>query len=296
MLSVAALPAPFNTTTIAHDHYCSSHWHCNPASWLVLHSIVNIDTVIVRVGLESIAAHCHCCLVLVIDWYLVYSIVLVALAVIVVSALLTRIIAKALQMLARFGRTVPVLLRLMMSNPTPTPCRTRIGITYHSTISSSSSSEPVAHHRRHRNSTDRTHSTQVPNATLQSRAMAETHDNRGKSEHEIEREQYQYRQTLPIKYVIGLGNPGSKFVATKHNIGFDVIDQLITEFDFTAKVNGMRYTHACHQSMQLHVVGVVGFLCTQLSTVNCHTDSVCSHTHQTIKSGMATSLVSASGL
>lgn len=33
-------------------------------------------------------------------------------------------------------------------------------------------------------------------------------------------------QLADLKVVVGLGNPGSKFVGTRHNIGFDFVDQL----------------------------------------------------------------------
>jgi len=35
-----------------------------------------------------------------------------------------------------------------------------------------------------------------------------------------------------MKLVIGLGNPGEKFKNTRHNIGFQIIDELIKEGDF----------------------------------------------------------------
>ena len=42
----------------------------------------------------------------------------------------------------------------------------------------------------------------------------------------------------PIRLVAGLGNPGPEYVATRHNIGFMVVDQFATQFGSTWERSG----------------------------------------------------------
>jgi PTH1 family peptidyl-tRNA hydrolase len=44
-----------------------------------------------------------------------------------------------------------------------------------------------------------------------------------------------------IKLIVGLGNPGIKYDKTRHNIGFDFIDQLCDEYSFTLQTNTKFY-------------------------------------------------------
>ena len=40
---------------------------------------------------------------------------------------------------------------------------------------------------------------------------------------------------MPIAVIAGLGNPGSKYRKTRHNIGYTLVDQLATKYDATWK-------------------------------------------------------------
>lgn len=51
-------------------------------------------------------------------------------------------------------------------------------------------------------------------------------------------------QKLPIKVIIGLGNPGAKFYNTRHNIGFRILDTLAQAHGgLWQKKNEMEYTN-----------------------------------------------------
>src|SRR5437588_9783573 len=44
--------------------------------------------------------------------------------------------------------------------------------------------------------------------------------------------------SAPIRLVAGLGNPGTEYVATRHNIGFMVVDQFAAQFGSTWERSG----------------------------------------------------------
>src|SRR5699024_4978801 len=47
-----------------------------------------------------------------------------------------------------------------------------------------------------------------------------------------------------MKCIIGLGNPGKKYEATRHNIGFMVIDELAKRHNFTMKQGKFKNDYA----------------------------------------------------
>ncbi len=44
-----------------------------------------------------------------------------------------------------------------------------------------------------------------------------------------------WKDTMNIKMIIGLGNPGAKYAGTRHNIGFDAVTAISDRFDIPVK-------------------------------------------------------------
>lgn len=53
-----------------------------------------------------------------------------------------------------------------------------------------------------------------------------------------------------LKLIVGLGNPGNKYEKTRHNIGFDFIDQICTDNQFTLAAN--KKFHGLAKKVNLH--------------------------------------------
>ncbi|MBG9988213.1 aminoacyl-tRNA hydrolase [Aerococcaceae bacterium DSM 111176] len=59
-----------------------------------------------------------------------------------------------------------------------------------------------------------------------------------------------------MKMIVGLGNPGNKYDGTKHNIGFDVIDEILRQENLTMDEEKFRadYTIWRHQGERILLV------------------------------------------
>ena len=73
--------------------------------------------------------------------------------------------------------------------------------------------------------------------------------------------------------IVGLGNPGPDYTATRHNIGFMVIDELIKEFH-ASKVSSSSFLGDCYKFQNTRVSLENHFLLKPLTYMNLSGDSV----------------------
>ncbi len=61
--------------------------------------------------------------------------------------------------------------------------------------------------------------------------------------------------------IIGLGNIGKEYEHTRHNIGFDVVDNLAKELDATFDLGRLAvYTKASYKGKQLHIIKPITYM------------------------------------
>lgn len=56
------------------------------------------------------------------------------------------------------------------------------------------------------------------------------------------------------KLIVGLGNAGSEFHGTRHNIGFDLVDLLASKHDISVAKSKFKSTYGCTDPSTLFLI------------------------------------------
>ena len=58
-----------------------------------------------------------------------------------------------------------------------------------------------------------------------------------------------------MKLIVGLGNPGEKYLQTRHNIGFVVIDFILRELDL--KMKSQKFSYHFRHDNYLNITKII---------------------------------------